>query len=143
MAKLDLIPDWQVMIIQGTLFGVAAAMVKTQFVNPYLKLRDKRTSLTVGNKQAADDLLLQCEQKAAIILARIKSAFEQAQAAKVTKKDEATSQQKAIVSAAEAEAKAAISKLAAEIREELARELDRRPAVVAKLTNELYGIAIS
>jgi F0F1-type ATP synthase membrane subunit b/b' len=143
MAKLDLIPDVQVMIMQGALFGIAAALVKTQFINPYLKLRDKRTSLTEGNKQAADSILLQCDQKVTQIQARIKDALTKAQDNKLKKKDAATQQQKAIVSAAETSAKAEVRKVESEVKNELERELQRQPAVVAKLTNELYTIAIS
>jgi F0F1-type ATP synthase membrane subunit b/b' len=143
MAKLDLIPDLQIMLIQGALFGVAVALVKTQFISPYLKLRDKRTLLTEGNKHSAEEILLQCEKKALQIQTRIREAISQAQEAKIQKKDAATQKQKAIIAEAEAAAKIELRKIETEIQIELTRELQRQPAVVAKLTNELYTIAIS
>ncbi len=143
MAKLDLIPNLEIMLIQGAMFGVAAALVKTQFVAPYLKLRDRRTLLTEGSKQSATELLKECDTKVAQIQDRIKEAMEAAQRNKAQRKDSALADQARLITDAEKFARNKINQVESEIKIALEGELKRAPALVSKLTAELYTIAIN
>ncbi|MEZ4742871.1 MAG: hypothetical protein R3B45_10565 [Bdellovibrionota bacterium] len=143
MANLDLIPDPQTLVIQGALFGAAAVIVKNKFVKPYLALREKKDGLTSGSKANAEATLKACDEKTKQIETKLVQAFTKAQTIRSEAKQSAQEEQRAIVNAAEAEAKAKVDSISAEILSQYKKELEKLPETVKKLTDEFYNLSVN
>ena len=65
MAQLDLIPDITVLCAQLGVFGLAVVAVKKLYVQPYLRLRAARISLTEGRTETAARLRQKFEKQSA------------------------------------------------------------------------------
>lgn len=143
MAKLDLIPDVSIMLIQGAVFASALYVVKKNFVEPYLKLKDKRDSATTGQQSEAHKSIIECEEKTLIIEEKIKAALLEAKNIKQNIRETALKNQKSIVDQASKEAKEETAKISQKIKEELKTEKAKLSSVITDISNELYSKAIN
>lgn len=143
MAKFELIPDLTIMGIQGAIFGAAYFVVKTQFVAPYLKLKDKRLSLTEGNEGSARALVVECNEKTEVIEAKVAKTIEETKIFREAEKTKATESRDEIISKASKEAREEVERLSAHLAKMLQEEKAKIPEVVKKLNDELYNMAIN
>jgi F-type H+-transporting ATPase subunit b len=143
MASLNLVPDPEVLVVQAGVFLVALGVVKKLYVEPYLKVRERREAATIGSKDEAAQTLVECAKISNQIEARLAAAAVEAKAARETVKVAALERQAAIMATATAEANATVAAVEQQIQRELAGELAKIPAVVSQLTDEVYKLALA
>jgi len=143
MAALNLVPDPEVLVVQAGIFLVALGVVKKLYVEPYLKVRERRLAATVGSKDEATKALGECDTIAQGIEQRLSGAASEAKAARETVRNAANLRRDELIAAATAEANAAVAAVEKDIQGELARERAKVPAVVAQLTDEVYSLALA
>lgn len=142
MANLQLVPNPTVLVVQAGVFLSAMVVVKKLYVDPFLKLKDKRDAATTGNQDLASELLAKNEADKVTVKERISEASSEALQLISSAKKAATEERDAIVAKASAEAKERIQALSKEIAERLSEERARIPEVVAKLSATVYDRAI-
>lgn len=142
MAQLVLLPNPVVMAVQAGVFLAGAAIIKKLMVEPYLKVRDRREKLTIGNQGEAAAILERCEQIASDINKKITAANRLAHEDKDAIEKQAMAKRNEIVAAAESEARKILDAMAADIQDEIAKEKAKVPEVVKQLTEQVYQIAV-
>lgn len=142
MAQLVLVPNPVVMAVQAGVFIAGAVIIKKLMVEPYLKVRDRREKLTVGNQGEAASILERCEEIASDINQKITVANRLAHKHKDTMQKQATAKRDEIIAAAEAEARQVLDAMTADIQEAIAKEKAKVPQVVQQLTDELFQLAV-
>jgi len=143
MAELSLVPNASVVAVQTAIFLTNLMIAKKLFVEPYLKLQDKRAKLTTGSQSDAAALMQANEKAAAEIEARIQTAAREAAKAREQLRAEAMVKRDTIVKQAESEASATVLAMAQQIAAESAAQKNRIPDIVKTLTNDVYQVAIS
>ena len=143
MATLNLVPDPGVLVVQGGIFLVAMGVVKTLFVGPYLKVRERREAATVGSKDEAIKALAEADAISRMIEDRLAAAASEAKAARERVRDAATAKRDQLLAAATAEANAAVAAVERQIQQDVAAERTKVPGVVAQLTDEVYKLALA
>ncbi len=112
-------------------------------LEPYLKVRARRDSLTSGSQADAKNALQESERIATEISTRIKSSAEKAKQEKEVLRQTALTKRQAIVEAAEKEAGKTIAEQASRIAKELADERAKVPAVVKSVTDQIYAVVLN
>ncbi len=143
MASLNLIPDPQVLAVQVGVFLVNAVVIKKLFVEPYLRVNDRREAATIGGKDSALKMLDACETLTSEIETRLNSASDEAKRSREYTREKAQKQRTEIVKSAETEAKSVIAEVEATIKREIATERAKIPQVVSALVNEVYSQALA
>lgn len=143
MASLNLVPDPEVLVVQAGIFLVALGVVKKLFVEPYLKVRERREAATVGSKDEAARALVECDTLSSQIEDRLTGTALEAKAARAKVNAAALGKRDGIVATATTEANAIVAAVERQIQAELAGELAKVPAVVAQLTDEVYKLALA
>lgn len=138
MAKFELLPNLTVMGIQGAIFGVSYFIVKSKFVEPYLRLKDKRLALTSGSKDSAKNLFDECESKSREITTKINKVIEDSKLYRAQQKESAVAKQQEIVNVASKEARSTIEKMSSDISTMLEEEKAKIPSIVQALNDDLY-----
>lgn len=143
MATLELVPKIPVLLVQAGIFLANIVIVKQLFVAPFLKLKDRRDALTIGNQDVAVKILAECEALTKEIAAKLDAAYtnasitrESIRAASLVKKTE-------VIKGAEAEARAFVDSIETEIKREIESEKQKIPAIVNSLTQEFYQRTLS
>lgn len=143
MASLNLVPNPPVLAVQAVIFLTGLFVVKKLFVQPYLELRDKREKLTVGSKDEAQKLLLETERVSQDIAAKLNAAITEAKQAREKTRDAALQKRQTALSAAEGDSKKLVQEVETQIKQDLAAEKAKVPAVVKSLTDEVYKLALA
>lgn len=143
MATLELIPKVPVLIVQAGVFLANIAVVKTLFVDPYLKLQDRRDAMTIGNQVGATKILGECEAISRNITSKLEAAYSEAAAAREVVRASTIAKKTQMLKTAETEARAYVDAIEKEIQQEVAREKQKIPAVVNSLTQEFYEQTLS
>ncbi len=143
MASLNLVPNPPVLAVQAVVFLMGLAVVKKLFVEPFLELRDKREKLTVGSKDEAVKLLAEADRVSLDITAKLNTAITEAKQAREKTRDAAIDKRTAALSAAEGESKKFLAEVESQIRQDLAQEKAKVPAIVKSLTDEVYKLALA
>ena len=78
MSSLNLVPNVAVMAAQTGIFVANYYAVKKLLVEPYLKVYDKRRSLTVGSKEDSIRLIQENSDKELKIKSDLEKAFSDA-----------------------------------------------------------------
>lgn len=143
MASLNLVPNPPVLAVQAVVFLTGLVVVKKLFVEPYMTLRDKREALTVGSKDEAQKLLQETDRISQEITAKLNAAIIDAKQAREKVRDAALTKRNAALSAAEGESKQLVQQVEAQIKQDLAAEKAKVPAIVKSLTDEVYKLALA
>ena len=143
MASLELVPHPSVLAVQVGVFLANLVVVKKLWVEPYLLVKERRQKLTVGSKDEATRLLAEAEKVAEEINSKLLTAASEAKASREGVREAALQRRTQILAAADAEAKAYVGTVERQVKEELMRERGKVPAVVHKLTDEVYTLALS
>lgn len=143
MSTLNLIPNPPVLAVQAGIFLLNIFIVKKLILEPYLKVRDRRYALTIGSKEAAERASRDAESVASFIAAAITKTTGDVKNEREKIRDAALQKKAAIVASAEADAKAAIAAAEQEIRQDLAQEKLKIPAIVNQLADDVYRLALA
>jgi F0F1-type ATP synthase membrane subunit b/b' len=143
MASLNLIPDPQVLAVQVGVFLVNAAVIKKLFVEPYLKVNDRREAATIGGKDSALKMLDACETLTTEIENRLASASDEAKRARELTREKAQKERAQLVKSAETDAKAVVEEVEARIKSDLATEKAKIPQMFQTLVGEVYSAALA
>lgn len=143
MATLELVPKIPVLIVQTGVFLANIVVVKQLFVAPFLKMKDRRDALTIGNQEVAVKILAECETLTKDISSKLDVAYTEAAAARENIRATALVKKTGIIKAAEAEARSYIESIEKEINQEVANEKQKIPAIVNSLTQEFYQRTLS
>jgi F0F1-type ATP synthase membrane subunit b/b' len=143
MASLEIIPNLDVLVVQGCIFAANLVVVKKLLVEPYIAVRDRREKLTIGSKDEASSALADAEGVSKAIGQRLESASTDAKKARDALRETALQRRQALLTEAEGLAKKHIEAIEADIKAELQRERSKIPSTVASLTDEVYKVALS
>jgi F0F1-type ATP synthase membrane subunit b/b' len=143
MATLELIPKVPVLIVQTGVFLANIVVVKKLFVDPYLKLQDRRDAMTIGNQEGATKILAECETITRNVTTKLEAAYAEAAAAREVVRASTLTKKTEMLKAAEAEARAYVEAIEKDIQQEVAREKQKIPAIVNSLTQEFYEQTLS
>lgn len=142
MAQLVLVPNPVVLAVQAGVFLANVVVIKKLMLEPYLAVRDRREKLTQGNRDEAGAIVTRCEALATDINQRLVTTAQAAQKAKESIRNAALEKRNALLAAAEAESRATIEKMAAEVKQTLAAERAKVPQVVQQLTQQVFQLAV-
>lgn len=138
MSALNLNINPQVIAAQAAIFLTNLYLVKTFLLEPYLKLREKRESLTVGDKGKAEEIFAQCDIKQREMDVKIQEAILEAKAQRENLKKEALKKQVTIVEDAKKQAQTLLSDMRQNIWANVDSEQKKMPELIEKLTEEVY-----
>jgi F0F1-type ATP synthase membrane subunit b/b' len=139
MAHLNLAPDPAVVGVQVGLFLVNMAIVKKLYLEPYLRLRANRDSLTTGSHADAARLLFECDEIARKVQGSIEEAASSAASHREAVKATATQRRTDIIRAAEEKARGEVEAVATRVKNEVAEQRAFLPKCVSDLTTELFA----
>ena len=143
MSSLNLVPNVAVMAAQTGIFVANYYAVKKLLLEPYLKVYDKRRSLTVGSKEDSIRLIQENSDKELKIKSDLEKAFSDAKSVIDATVSDANTERDNIISKADAEVKAYLEGA----RKELASDLDeinqKVPAMVDGITNVIFEKVLS
>jgi F0F1-type ATP synthase membrane subunit b/b' len=143
MATLNLIPNPVVLGAQIGVFLVNYAVVKKLFVEPYLTVRARRNSLTVGSQEEATNAAVESDKIAKLIESRFVACAADAKSQREGLRERAQTDRDGLLAKAEAEAKSVIAEVERRIRDELATERAKVPEVINSLSEQLYQQAVN
>jgi F0F1-type ATP synthase membrane subunit b/b' len=143
MASLNLVPNPPVLAVQAAIFLTGLVVVKKLFVEPYLTVRDKREKLTLGSKDEAQKLLAECDRISQDITAKLNQAVADAKQARDKVREAALAKRQTALSAAEGDSKKLVAEVENQIKQDLAAEKAKVPAIVKSLTDEVYKLALA
>ncbi len=143
MATLELIPKVPVLIVQTAVFLANIVVVKKLFVDPYLKLQDRREAMTIGKQEGATKILGECETISRNVTAKLEAAYAEAAAAREVVRSNTTLKKTQMLKTAATEARSYVEAIEKEIQQEVAREKQKIPAIVNLLTQEFYERTLS
>ncbi len=138
MADLSLIPNPQIMAIQTGVFLANLYVVKKLMLEPYLKVKEKRIELTIGNKESAQIVLKECEEKTEEIQTKVNSALNAASDNRKKVRSEALEKKENIVTQATQQASGHLEKMRQQMQVEIAKEKEKIESTVSRLTGELF-----
>ena len=139
MAQLNLVPDPAVVGVQIGLFIVNVAIVKKFYLEPYLRLRANRDTLTTGSHADAARLLYECDEIAKKVQDSIEEAAATAASHREAVKATATQRRAEIIRAAEERARAEVEAVAIRVKNEVAEQRAMLPKCISELTAELFA----
>jgi len=143
MAELNLVPNTTVVVVQTGIFLANLVVVKKLIVDPYMRLREKRDSMTSGAQGDAVRLTAESETMARQIEERLNAASREAASARDATRQGANTKADAIRKSAETDAKAAVAKVSAEVAAELTQQKAKIPAVVKQISDDVFRLATS
>ena len=138
MAKLNLQPDFSLLVIQSGLFLVNLYIVKKFFVGPFLQLKEKRDEATLGKLRESEQQRSECDLLQKKIEGRLNEALLASKKLKEEIISNALLQQKEILSKSRDAASSRIGKIKEEIEKRLQEECNRIPRVVDGLAEHIY-----
>lgn len=142
-ASFNIIPNVPIMAVQAVIFLANIGIIKVLFLDPYLKLKDKRTAATTGSQDDAKKAAEECEVLSAQITKKIQQASDEANAIREEVRKKAIAEKSEIIGTAEKKAQAHISEVSERISSELAEQKAAIPQTVNNLTNELFDRALN
>ncbi len=138
MSSLNLEPNPTIMAVQAGLFVMNFVAVKKLFLDPYLKVYDKRQNLTVGSQSEAKELASKNETVFSQIQSTLQEANEEAGKIRDNVNRIALEKRSELVSQAEVEAKNLVSKIESEIAEVKSEERPKIPQIIEQLSESIF-----
>lgn len=142
MSSLNLNPNPTVMLVQTGIFIANFWAIKKLFLEPYLKLADKRSNLTFGNREEADALNRRNEEALKKLTAKLEQARDEAAKMRHQVAEQTEVKRQSVVGDAESEAKKVVEEVRASIQIELEKEKSKLPGLISELTDEIYSQTI-
>ena len=138
MAKLNLQPDFSLIVIQSGLFLINLYIVKRFFVSPFLLLKSKRDEATLARFREAEKQKSECDHLLKKIEARLNEALLANKKLKEEIINKALLEQKEILSKSREASSSHIRKIKEEIEKRLQEECNRIPRLVDGLAEHIY-----
>ena len=138
MGSLNLTPNPSVLLVQTGVLIANVVVVKKLLLDPYLKVYEKRQSMTKGSKNKASELIKHNEGALIDINKKIESAASGARDHREKLYQEAVAKRETMIGKAESDAKSIIEDAKKRVSAELQEEKNKIPQVVKKLSDELY-----
>ena len=138
MARLELQPDFRMIVVQTGLFLANLYIVNKLFILPFLRLKNKRDEVTVGKRQAAKKQINEIEAIHQKIETRLSKALIESRRLREEKRNKALVKHKKIVSEARKDAEVHIRKIKEDIERVLQKEYSRIPEIVGELSERIY-----
>jgi F0F1-type ATP synthase membrane subunit b/b' len=143
MSGLNLVPNPTILAIQSGIFFTAIYTVKKLYLDPYLKLKEKRLNATVGNQQSAAQLLADNHKKLEQITASVKKGVHTAMETSEAIRKTSSAEKDKILQEADKAAKQSLDEIRTEISSELKTEKTKLPDVVKQLTEQVYAQTVN
>ncbi len=137
-AEVNLIPNIGVMTTMMVVFALNLYIVKKFMLTPYLKLRDRRDSLTSGSQEQVKSIrenLTQMQQK---IDASIRDAITAAKASAESQRLQAVQQGDQVIHAAKLEAAAGLKQTREKIAQRIIEQRSKLPHQINELGQLVY-----
>lgn len=142
LAVLDLSVDPQILLIQSAIFLTNVVVIKKLMLDPYVLLRQKRDSETIGKEKQTMEAQKELVEKEVRYSDKIKSALSQAKLQKEQKRQGYLKQQKAEIDALKADVDSMIQKSREALRSQIQEEKAKIPDLVKKLAAEVYESSV-
>jgi len=97
MAELNLVPNPTLLVVQGGVFLTNIWLINKLILKPYLKLKEARDRLTIGNQDATRSVHQEIELKSKTIKERLDKALDDARLTLNAARQEAEKQQEQMV----------------------------------------------
>lgn len=136
---LNLIPNPGVLAIVAVIFWAAMRVVKHYFIEPYLKLQQKRDGMTTGGQTEAEARLAEVKAKQQDLEQRLAASRAEAFAKKEKLILDTQKDAKSILVKAKAEADAEIAASRQQISERVKEESGKISGHARKLADEFYA----
>lgn len=143
MSALNLVPNVAVMAAQTGVFVANYYAVKKLLLEPYLKVYDKRRSLTVGSKEDSIRLIQSNSDKELKIKSSLEKAYGDAKAILETSVSGANAEKEEIISSADAEVKSYLEEARKELASDLVEVNKQVPAMVNGITDVIFEKVLS
>ncbi len=143
MAELHITPNPIVIAAQAGIFLANFVVVKKLILNPYLKVRDLRDKLTLGNREEAAATLGKCDSIAKQIEEKLVASSSDAKKLRDDIRTKATAESSDFLAAAEKDARSVIDAVQKDVAAEVTSEKAKIPDVVKRLTDEVFTLAVT
>lgn len=138
MAELNLVPNPTLLVVQGGVFLANIWLIDKLILKPYLKLKDARDRLTVGNQDATRSIHQEIENKSKIIRERLDKALDAARLELNAARQEATKQQEQMVNMAQENLERDLDHFRTSLKITLLEERAKTSQVVEGVSSEIY-----
>jgi len=142
MAGLNLIPNPLVLLVQSGIFVTTLYCIKKLLVTPYLSVREKRQSVTVGAHHGAEKLHEEARSLKVHIDDKMAGAVEKSRKHLAVSKEEGNGEKNKLIAEARSESAEVINQMRQQLASELADERAKIPAVVKQLTEAVFNKAM-
>ncbi len=139
MSELNFIPNPQLMAAQTVIFISHIYIVKKFLVEPFLKIKNARDSLTVGAEHEAETLNLEIARISNLVQARLSSVHEQLAKVKVQTKLQAKKERETQINLAQQEMAGILQKARGDITRSLDLERKKVDSLVDRLVEDIYA----
>lgn len=143
MAAINLIPNIEVIVGQGVVFGATIYVVNKLIVKPYSELRAKRDSLTTGSQDDAKAMFKEVESKALEIKEKRAQALKSASDVRAQAKEKATASANEIIAEAKQKAGKEVEASKSAIRSNLKEELSKVNQIANNISSEIFRAAVN
>lgn len=138
MSGLNFIPNPQLMAAQAVIFASHIYIVKKFLVDPFLKIKSARDSLTVGAEQEAEKLSAELTRISAVVQTQLNSAYEELARVKGQAKLQAKKEREAQVVKAQQEMTNILQESRREIKRNLETERKKVDSLVSGFVADIY-----
>lgn len=138
MAELNLVPNPTLLVVQGGVFLANIWLIDKLILKPYLKLKEARDRLTVGNQDATRSIHQEIENKSKIIRERLDKALDAARLELNAARQEATKQQEQMVNLAQENLERDLDHFRTSLKITLLEERSKTSQVVEGVSTEIY-----
>jgi len=142
MAGLNLVPNPAVLLVQSGIFLTTLYAVKKLFITPYLSVREKRQSVTVGAHSGAEKLNADARSTQEHIDKKMSAVIEESKQTLSMTKQEINEEKNKIIEQARKESAEIVEHMRQQLTKELAEERAKVPAVVNQLTEAVFNKAM-
>jgi len=138
LASLNLEFNPTAIAAHAVVFITSIGVVKKLYVDPYMKLRDKRDHATINQKARAQDLVLQNEELGSEIHAKFEKAKDEIHQVVDVKRNEMKERREEILALSNQKARELLEKVRTEIGDIMKQEEQKLTTAIPALTDELF-----
>ena len=138
MAELNLVPNPTLLVVQGGMFLTNIWLINKLILRPYLKLKEARDRLTIGNQDATRSVREEIELKSKTIKERLDKALDDARLTLNAARQEAEKQQEQMVNLAQENLERDLEHFRTGLKITLLEERSKTAKVVEDISQEIY-----
>lgn len=142
MAGINLVPNPGVLGTLLAVFAVNYFIIKKLIVDTFLKLKEKRESMTSGSEDQAKSLLEENQRIESQIESKTRDALEEARMASQKIIQDATDRQNEIIKSAQSASQETLKGIRIRIQNELINERSKIPVVSEKVAGQIYSTLV-